>query len=374
MCNLSFCRLAAAAPEELPCKRRRLSEDASSSRGTSPTADAAAPPPLLLERVAAPRPAASPSPTSPAAALPAPAASLRRQQPPDEAGGLAFAAHLPSGQQPAQHSIPAAPPAAFAQPQPLQNGLAAVAFLARQQQPGHHGERSCAAAGQAIAPRACGQQLNGVCNGNGNGNGLAHSIDGDGIAGSGGEPPGSDSGDDGVSPTTEKKPYLCTGFDCYVVRVCTCRLFRPLSLSSVERLSLVHSRCCNRVVANIAVYQDFVFHLCITTDVKLYTGLVQTRLVFLPQEPCAMCAMALVHSRVRRVVYCVPDPRFGALGSRYRLHGQRSLNHHYLVFRLPLTDGELVEDGAIENLSRGRSRMAQQPLRQIPAGGGCGLL
>lgn len=346
MSNLSFCHLAAAAPEELPCKRRRLSEDAGSSRDTSPTADAAAPPPLPLGRVAAPRPAA----TSPAAALPAPAALLRRQQPPDESGVFAFAARLPPGQQPAQHSIPAAPPASFTQPQSLQNGLAAAASLARQQRPGHHAERSCAAAGQAIGPCACGQQLNGVCNGNGNG--LAHSIGGgDGSAGSGGEQPGSGSGDNGVSPAAEKKPYLCTGFDCYVVRVCTCRLFRPLSLSSVERLSLVYSRCCNRVVTNIAVHQDFVLHLCITTDVKLYTGLVQTRLVFLPQEPCAMCAMALVHSRVRRVVYCLPDPRFGALGSRYRLHGQRSLNHHYLVFRLPLTDGEFGEDGAIENLS-----------------------
>jgi tRNA-specific adenosine deaminase 3 len=49
-------------------------------------------------------------------------------------------------------------------------------------------------------------------------------------------------------------------------------------------------------------------------------------------EPCVMCAMALVHSRVRRVVYCEPDAQLGALGGRIRLHGQKSLNHHYLVF------------------------------------------
>lgn len=45
------------------------------------------------------------------------------------------------------------------------------------------------------------------------------------------------------------------------------------------------------------------------------------------QEPCAMCAMTLVHSRLRRVVFCRPDPAAGAIASRYRLHGQRSLNH-----------------------------------------------
>lgn len=49
------------------------------------------------------------------------------------------------------------------------------------------------------------------------------------------------------------------------------------------------------------------------------------------QEPCAMCAMALVHSRVRRVVYSVRDPSGGALGGRLRLHRYRSLNHHYQV-------------------------------------------
>ncbi|CAL8468581.1 g8121 [Coccomyxa elongata] len=54
------------------------------------------------------------------------------------------------------------------------------------------------------------------------------------------------------------------------------------------------------------------------------------------REPCAMCAMALVHSRVRRVIYSVPDEQFGALGGAFRLHGQRSLNHHYQVYRCHL--------------------------------------
>jgi tRNA-specific adenosine deaminase 3 len=51
---------------------------------------------------------------------------------------------------------------------------------------------------------------------------------------------------------------------------------------------------------------------------------------FMLKEPCAMCAMALLHSRVARVVYCQADPADGVLGGSLRMHAERSLNHHYL--------------------------------------------
>eukprot|EP00775_Hariotina_reticulata_P004711 gene4711-4961_t len=67
---------------------------------------------------------------------------------------------------------------------------------------------------------------------------------------------------------------------------------------------------------------------------------------FLVREPCTMCAMALLHSRVARVVYCMADIRHGALGGRYRLHSQRSLNHHYKVHHMPLKhdSGQLQQE------------------------------
>ncbi|CAC5390699.1 TAD3 [Mytilus coruscus] len=53
--------------------------------------------------------------------------------------------------------------------------------------------------------------------------------------------------------------------------------------------------------------------------------------LYVTTEPCIMCAMALVHSRISRVFYGSPHPE-GALGSKYKLHVQSGINHHYEVF------------------------------------------
>ncbi|KFK41563.1 hypothetical protein AALP_AA2G145300 [Arabis alpina] len=58
--------------------------------------------------------------------------------------------------------------------------------------------------------------------------------------------------------------------------------------------------------------------------------------IFLLWEPCTMCAMALVHQRIKRIFYAFPNPTAGGLGSVHRLQGERSLNHHYAVFRVLL--------------------------------------
>ncbi|XP_042490402.1 tRNA-specific adenosine deaminase TAD3 isoform X2 [Macadamia integrifolia] len=60
--------------------------------------------------------------------------------------------------------------------------------------------------------------------------------------------------------------------------------------------------------------------------------------IYLVWEPCTMCAMALVHQRIRRIFYAFPNPNAGALGSVHRLQGEKSLNHHYAVFRVLLPE------------------------------------
>ncbi|KAI9347602.1 cytidine deaminase-like protein [Obelidium mucronatum] len=55
--------------------------------------------------------------------------------------------------------------------------------------------------------------------------------------------------------------------------------------------------------------------------------------VYLTREPCAMCSMGLLHSRIRRVFYREARSD-GGLGSAYKIHAHPNLNHKFAVFRV----------------------------------------
>lgn len=61
--------------------------------------------------------------------------------------------------------------------------------------------------------------------------------------------------------------------------------------------------------------------------------------LYVTLEPCAMCAGAIQHARIARLVYGAADPKTGACGSVVDLMSEPKLNHHTLV-----TSGVLAED------------------------------
>jgi tRNA(adenine34) deaminase len=60
--------------------------------------------------------------------------------------------------------------------------------------------------------------------------------------------------------------------------------------------------------------------------------------LYVTLEPCAMCAGAMVHARVRRLVYGATDPRAGAAGSVFNIVQHPALNH-----RIEVDGGVLAE-------------------------------
>jgi tRNA(adenine34) deaminase len=53
--------------------------------------------------------------------------------------------------------------------------------------------------------------------------------------------------------------------------------------------------------------------------------------LYVTLEPCAMCAGAMVHARLDRLVYAAPDPKAGACGSVLPVLNHPQLNHQMKV-------------------------------------------
>jgi len=73
--------------------------------------------------------------------------------------------------------------------------------------------------------------------------------------------------------------------------------------------------------------------------------------LYVTLEPCAMCAGAILHARVARLVYAAPDPKAGACGSVLSVMNHPQLNH-----RVEVASGLLADEcgGMLTNFFRAR--------------------
>lgn len=87
--------------------------------------------------------------------------------------------------------------------------------------------------------------------------------------------------------------------------------------------------------------------------------------LYVTLEPCPMCASAMVHARVARVVYAAPDLKTGAAGSVFNLVANENLNH-----RLEIVSGVLQADCSTQLSGFFKSRRAyhKEIKRQLKAG------
>ena len=61
--------------------------------------------------------------------------------------------------------------------------------------------------------------------------------------------------------------------------------------------------------------------------------------LYVTLEPCSMCAGAIIHARVKRLVYAAKDPKGGAAGSVFSILPGEKLNH-----QVTITAGVLAEE------------------------------
>jgi len=73
--------------------------------------------------------------------------------------------------------------------------------------------------------------------------------------------------------------------------------------------------------------------------------------LYVTLEPCAMCAGAMIHARIDRLVFATPDPKAGACGSVLSV-----LNHPQLNHQMEVEQGILADESAelLRGFFRGR--------------------
>jgi tRNA(adenine34) deaminase len=107
----------------------------------------------------------------------------------------------------------------------------------------------------------------------------------------------------------------------------------------IAREGQIIARACNHV----EMLKDATAHAEMLAITQAESAVGDWRLtdcdLYVTKEPCPMCAGAIVHARLRRVIFGCPDPKGGGAGGLFNILQNPALNH-----RCELTPGVLLED------------------------------
>lgn len=87
----------------------------------------------------------------------------------------------------------------------------------------------------------------------------------------------------------------------------------------------------NRTIANCDPSAHAEINVLRTAARRLKNYRLLSTTLYVTVEPCAMCMGAVVHARVKRVVFGTPDPKWGAVESIYRIGRDTRFNHQVEV-------------------------------------------
>jgi|ERR1035438_5110281 tRNA(adenine34) deaminase len=112
----------------------------------------------------------------------------------------------------------------------------------------------------------------------------------------------------------------------------------PIGVVAVIEGEIV-ARGQNRVLRDVdpTAHAEMVAMRCAAREIGNYR-LVDCEL-YVTLEPCAMCAGAMIHARLGRLIYGAADPKAGAAGSALEV-----LNHPMLNHQMAVTSGVLAEE------------------------------
>ena len=79
--------------------------------------------------------------------------------------------------------------------------------------------------------------------------------------------------------------------------------------------------------------------------------------LYVTLEPCAMCAMAMIHARIARLVFAATDPKTGAAGSVFGLVADPRHNH-----RIAVQGGVLADEAGTRLSNYFRRKRGKTPL------------